>query len=42
MDGPGVSTRNSLYWGFGLEGVTGAADRAALVHDAMRQFGVVH
>jgi hypothetical protein len=42
VDGSGVSTRNSIYWGFGLEGVTGAADRAALVHDAMRQFGVVH
>ena len=42
VDGPGVATRNSLYWGFGLEGVTGAATRATLVRDAMRYFNVVH
>ncbi len=42
VDGPGVATRNSLYWGFGLEGVTGAATRATLVRDAMHYFHVVH
>jgi hypothetical protein len=42
VDGPGVATRNSLYFGFGLEGVTGAATRATLVRDAMHYFNVVH
>lgn len=40
VDGPGVATDHSLYWGFGLEGVTGAATRAQLVKDAMAYFGV--
>ena len=40
VDGPGVATRNSLYWGFGLEGVTGAANRASLVKDSLRTLGV--
>jgi hypothetical protein len=40
VDGPGVATDHSLYWGFGLEGVTGAATRAQLVKDAMTYFGV--
>jgi hypothetical protein len=40
VDGVGVQTRNSLYFGFGLEGVTGAADRAALVKDSLRTLGV--
>jgi hypothetical protein len=39
VDGPGVLTGHSLYLGFGLEGVTGAANRATLVKDAMRLFG---
>jgi hypothetical protein len=39
VDGPGVATDHSLYWGFGLEGVTGAANRAQLVKDAMKSFG---
>ena len=40
VDGPGVATKDSLYFGFGLEGVTGAADRATLVKDSLRYFGV--
>jgi hypothetical protein len=39
VDGPGVLTGHSLYLGFGLEGVSGAATRATLVKDAMRLFG---
>ena len=31
VDGPGVATDHSLYWGFGLEGVTDAAKRATLI-----------
>ena len=40
IDGPGVSTDHSLYLGFGLEGVTGADNRAQLMKDAMASFGV--
>jgi hypothetical protein len=40
VDGPGVSTDHSLYWGFGLEGVAGRATRAQLMGDAMRYFRV--
>jgi hypothetical protein len=40
VDGPGVATDHSLYWGFGLEGVTDAAKRAQLVQDAMKAFGI--
>ncbi len=39
VDGPGVRTDRSLYWGFGLEGVTGAAARAQLVHNALAYLG---
>ncbi|MGZ6697055.1 MAG: M14 family zinc carboxypeptidase [Solirubrobacteraceae bacterium] len=39
VDGPGVATGHSLYWGFGLEGVTGAGNRARLVKDAMTYLG---
>ncbi len=39
VDGPGVRTDRSLFWGFGLEGVTGAAARAQLVRDAMTYLG---
>jgi hypothetical protein len=39
-DGPGIATGHSMYWGFGLEGVTGADTRAKLIGDAMRSFGV--
>jgi hypothetical protein len=40
VDGPGVATGHSLYWGFGLEGVAGRATRAQLMGDAMRYFRV--
>jgi len=39
VDGPGVATADTLYWGFGLEGVTGAGDRARLMGDALRYLG---
>jgi hypothetical protein len=39
IDGPGVATKDTLYWGFGLEGVTGADARATLVKDAMSYLG---
>jgi hypothetical protein len=39
VDGPGVATRDTIYWGFGLEGVTGAGTRATLVKDAMTALG---
>ncbi|HEX6695898.1 MAG TPA: hypothetical protein VF080_03860, partial [Solirubrobacteraceae bacterium] len=38
VDGPGIATDHSLYWGFGLEGVTDRAKRAQLMGDAMRYF----
>jgi bacillopeptidase F (M6 metalloprotease family) len=40
VDGPGIATDHSLYWGFGLEGVTGAATRTQLMKDAMTYFDV--
>jgi hypothetical protein len=40
VDGPGIATGHSLVWGFGLEGVQDPADRAALLDDALAQFGV--
>jgi hypothetical protein len=40
VDGPGIATDHSLYWGFGLEGVTDRTKRAQLIGDAMRYFGV--
>jgi hypothetical protein len=40
LDGPGVATDHSVYWGFGLEGVTGAGNRATLLKDALARFGV--
>jgi hypothetical protein len=39
VDGPGVGTADTLYWGFGLEGVTGADQRATLVKDALTHLG---
>jgi len=39
-DGPGVRTDHSVYWGFGLEGVTGADTRAKLLDDALSYLGV--
>jgi hypothetical protein len=40
VDGPGIATGHSLFWGFGLEGVEDPADRAALLDDAMARFGI--
>ena len=40
VDGPGVGTDHSVYLGFGPEGVTGAANRARLLGDALRYLGV--
>jgi hypothetical protein len=34
-DGPGVATKQTEYWGFGLEAVRGADARAALLGDAL-------
>jgi hypothetical protein len=39
VDGPGVATKDTIYWGFGLEGVTGADTRATLVKDAIAALG---
>jgi hypothetical protein len=39
-DGPGVQTPRSVYWGFGLEGVTTATKRAQLMTVAMNHLGV--
>jgi len=39
VDGPGVATDDTIYWGFGLEGVTGADTRATLVKDALTYLG---
>jgi hypothetical protein len=41
LDGPGIQTPRSVYWGFGLEGVSGAGERAALMAGAMRHLGVL-
>jgi hypothetical protein len=38
-DGPGIRTDHSVYWGFGLEGVTGADTRATLLGDALKYLG---
>jgi hypothetical protein len=35
VDAPGVATAQTLLWGFGLEGVTGASARAQLLGDAL-------
>ena len=39
LDGPGVATKDTVYWGFGLEGVNGAGTRAVLMKDAMTYLG---
>ena len=39
-DGPGVATGDTVYLSFGLEGVRGAATRAALVGEALGYLGV--
>jgi hypothetical protein len=40
QDGPGVRTDHSVYWGFGLEGVTGAETRRDLLQHALTYLGV--
>lgn len=40
IEGPGMATRDTVYLGFGLEGVSTPAQRAALVGRAMRHLGV--
>lgn len=40
VDGPGIETPRSVYWGFGLEGVNGAGTRATLMAGAMSHLGV--
>jgi hypothetical protein len=35
IEGPGIATKDSLLWGFGLEGVSTRAERAALIKDAV-------
>jgi hypothetical protein len=35
VDAPGVATNDTLLWGFGLEDVRGASDRAELLGDAL-------
>jgi hypothetical protein len=39
-DGPGVATEDTVYFGFGLEGVSTAAQRTALVSGALARLGV--
>ncbi len=40
-EGPGVATKRTLYYGFGLEGIAGADKRSAFMADAMRYLGVL-
>jgi hypothetical protein len=40
-DGPGVATNDTLYYGFGFEGIRTAAERNAFMGDAMRYLGVL-
>ncbi len=39
VEGPGVATADTLYWGFGFEGVTSAEDRTAMMGAALRYLG---
>jgi hypothetical protein len=39
-DGPGVRTDHSVFWGFGLEGVTGADKRRDILRDTLTYLGV--
>ena len=39
VDAPGVATDRTVLWGFGLEGVTGAANRAKLLGDTLHGLG---
>jgi hypothetical protein len=40
VDAPGVATDRTVLWGFGLEGVTGAENRAKLLGDTLHGLGV--
>jgi hypothetical protein len=40
-DGPGVATADTLYYGFGFEGIRSGASRNAFMADAMRYLGVI-
>ena len=40
VDGPGVATEDSVYWGFGFEGVTDRATRAEVLGDTLSYLGV--
>ena len=40
-DGPGVATDDTLYYGFGFEGIRTAASRSSVMADAMRYLGVL-
>jgi hypothetical protein len=40
VDAPGVATDRTVLWGFGLEGVTGRANRAKLLGDTLHGLGV--
>jgi hypothetical protein len=40
-DGPGVATADTLYYGFGFEGIRTTATRYAFMADAMRYLGVL-
>jgi murein tripeptide amidase MpaA len=40
LDGPGIQTPRSVYWGFGFEGVSSPTNRARLMAGAMRHLDV--
>jgi hypothetical protein len=40
-DGPGVATDDTLYYGFGFEGIAGVDKRNGFMADAMRYLGVL-
>jgi hypothetical protein len=40
VEGPGVTTADSVYYGFGLEGVSGAGNRADIMKNVMTYLGV--
>jgi hypothetical protein len=39
--GAGVATPDTLYWGFGFEGITTAAQRNAVMRSAMQYLGAM-
>lgn len=40
VTGPGVATRDTLYWGFGFEGISGRLRKAQVIGSAMRYLGL--